>query len=99
MTLNDILPLVNQKAANAAALGNTIRFDLGDVCVHVDGTGSGNVVSTEKKDADCIVTVSPEVFHALLTGEQNPMAAVMSGQVKIGGDMSVAMKLPAIFNS
>jgi putative sterol carrier protein len=99
MTLNDILPLVNQKAANAAALGNTIRFDLGDDCVHVDGTGGSNVVSTEKKDADCTVTVSHEVFHQLLTGDLNPMAAVMSGQVKIGGDMSVAMKLPAIFNS
>ena len=99
MNINDLLPLVNQKAANAATLGNSIRFDLGDDSIHVDGTGDSNVVSAEKKDADCTVSVSHEVFHQLLTGDLNPMAAVMSGQVKISGDMSVAMKLPAIFNS
>ncbi len=99
MSINDLLPLVNEKAANAAALGNTIRFDVGDDTIHVDGTGDSNVVSTEKKDADCTVSVSSEDFHQLLTGELNPMAAVMAGKVRISGDMSVAMKLPAIFNA
>ncbi len=99
MTINDLLPLVNEKAANAAPLDNTIRFDVGDDTIHVDGTGDSNVVSTEKKDADCTVSVSSEDFHQLLTGELNPMAAVMAGKVRISGDMSVAMKLPAIFNS
>lgn len=99
MNINDLLPLVNEKAANAAALGNSIRFDVGDDSIHVDGTGDSNVVSTEKKEADCTVSVSSEDFHQLLTGELNPMAAVMAGKVKISGDMSVAMKLPAIFNS
>jgi len=99
MTINDLLPLVNQKAASAAALGNSIRFDVGDDSIHVDGTGDSNIVSTEKKEADCTVSVSSEDFHQLLTGDLNPMAAVMAGKVKISGDMSVAMKLPAIFNS
>lgn len=99
MNINDLLPLVNEKAASAAALGNSIRFDVGDDTIHVDGKGDSNVVSTEKKDADCTVSVSAVDFHQLLTGELDPMAAVMAGKVRISGDMSVAMKLPAIFNS
>jgi putative sterol carrier protein len=50
------------------------------------------------KDADCTVNVSLEDFKQLLSGDLNPMAAVMSGKVRINGDMGVAMKLPAIFN-
>jgi acyl-CoA dehydrogenase len=99
MSLESILPMINEKTANAEALGNTLRFDFGDSCLHIDGTGAANVVSTEKKDADCSVDVSLDDFKQLLSGELNPMGAVMSGKVKINGDMSVAMKLPSIFNS
>jgi len=34
---------------------------------------------------------------ALTKGELNPMGAVMSGQVRIEGDMMVAMKLQELF--
>ncbi len=98
MNLDVILPLVNEKAAGADALGNTLRFDFEDACIHIDGTGASNVVSTENKDAECTVNVSIEDFHQLLTGELNPMGAVMSGKARINGDISIAMKLPQIFS-
>lgn len=97
MNINELLPLVKEKAASTAALGNSVRFDVGDDSIHVDGTGDSNIVSSEKKEADCTVSASSEDFHQLLTGELNPMAAVMAGKVKISGDMSVAMKLSSIF--
>ncbi|MEN9302477.1 MAG: hypothetical protein RL264_906 [Bacteroidota bacterium] len=99
MTLESIMPLVNQKVQGAEALGNTLRFDFEEGCIHLDGTGAVNVISTESKEADCWVNVSLEDFQQLLTGDLNPMAAVMSGKVRINGDMTIAMKLPAIFNS
>lgn len=98
MSVESILPMINEKTANAEALGNTLRFDFGDECLHIDGTGDANVVSTEKKDAECTVDVTLDDFKQLLSGDLNPMGAVMSGKVKINGDMSVAMKLPQIFN-
>jgi acyl-CoA dehydrogenase len=98
MSLDTIMPLVHQKTNGAEALGNTLRFDFEEGCLHLDGTGATNIVSTEKKDADCTVNVSLDDFKQLLTGDLNPMAAVMSGKVRISGDMGVAMKLPAIFN-
>ncbi len=99
MSVESILGTINEKTSNAEALGNTLRFDFGNECLHIDGTGAANVVSTEKKDAECTVDVSFEDFQQLLSGELNPMGAVMSGKVKINGDMSVAMKLPQIFNA
>ena len=97
MDINTILDLVNQRAEKAAALGNSIRFDLEGDSIHVDGSGAGNVVSTGAKDADCVASLSKEDFHGMLTGTVDPMGAFMGGRIKIDGDMGVAMKLPALF--
>ena len=50
-------------------------------------------MTNENVDADCTIAATEENFTALLKGELNPMMAVMTGKVKISGDMSVAMKL------
>ena len=85
------------KAANASPIGHSLKFDFGDEKVLIDGTLHTNVVSFEDRPADCTITVSKEDFLALSKGELNPMSAVMSGKVKIDGDMSVAMKLQTLF--
>ncbi len=97
MNIESLLSLVQEKAASAGSLGNSIKFDFGDQKLFLDGTGPQNQVSTEDKDADCTVEVSMENFQSLMSGDLNPMAAVMSGQVKIKGDMGVAMKLQSLF--
>ena len=94
----DLLELVKQKAGAAAAIGNTLKFNFGEDQIFVDGTGSENQVSINGDDADCTLTVSKEDFQRLLSGDLNPMSAVMSGKVKIDGDMGVAMKLQTLFS-
>jgi acyl-CoA dehydrogenase len=98
MSLESILGTITAKAENTPAIGQSILFDFGSEYLHLDGTGDKNVITTEKKDADCTVVVSLEDFKQLLSGDLNPMAAVMGGKVKIKGDMSVAMKLPQLFS-
>jgi putative sterol carrier protein len=98
MSLESILGVINAKTAQAAPIGHTLRFDFENECLYLDGTGPVNVVSTESKDAECTVAVSLADFRSLLSGELNPMTAVMMGKVKIKGNMQVAMKLPAIFS-
>ena len=97
MNIENLLSTIQQKAAGADALGNTLKFNFGDQQLFLDGTGAQNQVSTDDKDADCTVDVSMEDFQSLLSGDLNPMAAVMSGKVKIKGDMGVAMKLQSLF--
>ena len=97
MNIESLLSTIQAKAAGVDALGNTLKFNFGEGAVFLDGTGDSNTVSTEDKDADCTIDVSMEDFQSLLSGDLNPMAAVMGGKVKIKGDMGVAMKLQSLF--
>ncbi len=98
MNIDMILPAIQERAAKAPALGKTMKFDFGQQIVYIDGMGETNTVSADDKDADCVIIISPENFTALLEGKLNPMMAVMTGKVKIKGDMSVAMKLQSLLS-
>ncbi len=96
MDFNTIFEGIKKSADKANTIGSTLKFDFGDEKVYIDGTGASNVVSNEDKDADCLIIVSKENFAKLTSGELNPMGAVMTGKVKIKGDMGVAMKLQSL---
>ncbi|MBK7148108.1 MAG: SCP2 sterol-binding domain-containing protein [Bacteroidetes bacterium] len=96
MAFETILANLTASASKAAALGKTLKFDLGDNKIFLDGSGSGNVVSTEDKDADCTISVSQDDLLGMMTGSVNPMMAFMSGKIKVQGDMSIAMKLQSL---
>ncbi len=94
--LDTIVKEMEGKAAAAEPLGSSLKFNFGDSCIHIDGTGDSNVVTTEDKEADCTIGITPEDLAAVAAGDLNPMMAVMSGKIKIDGDMSVAMKLQTL---
>lgn len=96
MEIKTIIDGINAHAAGAAPLGSCIKFQLDDNIVVVDGTGGSNVVSMDDKEADCTIITSMETFHSLQSGDLNPMMAVMSGKIKIKGDMGAAMKLQSL---
>ncbi len=95
MTIDDIVAGIQAKADKADPIGNSLKLNIGEKIVHIDGTGDSNQVSSEDKEADCTVSISDENFKDLVTGDLNPMMAFMSGKIKISGDMGVAMKLQA----
>jgi acyl-CoA dehydrogenase len=97
MAFETILSNLTTSAANAPALGKSLKFDFGDNKIVVDGTGDGNVVTTEDKEADCTVAVSEEDLLGMMTGTVNPMMAFMSGKIKVSGEMGVAMKMQSLF--
>lgn len=97
MAFETILANLTASAAKAGALGKTLKFDFGDHKIFVDGTGEGNIVSTEDKEADCTVSVSQEDLLGMMTGSVNPMMAFMSGKIKVAGEMAVAMKMQSLF--
>lgn len=96
MSLEKILEGVSSQAANVAPLGARLKFVLGDDVIYIDGTGGSNVVSQNDGEADCTISTDAETFNKLKNGELNPMMAVMSGKVKIKGDMGLAMKLQSL---
>lgn len=96
MTLTEVTEKVIQKADGQPDLGNTIKFQFEEGCVHIDGN-NGNTITNEDGEADATIKVSLEDFGSLLSGDLNAMGAFMSGKLKIDGDMGVAMKLQKLF--
>ena len=96
MSDNMVYSQMKEKAENADPIGGTLKFIVDKSIVHIDGTGGSNVISEEDKDADCTISTSLEVLLKLKNGEVNPMMAVMGGQIKISGDMGLAMKVQSL---
>ena len=85
-------------ASKTAGMTNSYLFDIegaGRWTVRVD---DGNVsVSEGGEDADAVITTSEETFEKIVSGEQNPTSAYMTGKLKVKGDMGAAMKLQKLF--
>ncbi len=96
MSVSTILEMVKAKASSVSPMGKTLKLDLGGEHIFIDGTGDSNTVSSEDKDADCTIKISAENFKALVAGDLNPMTAMMTGKIKVSGDMGVAMKLQSL---
>lgn len=55
----------------------------------------------EKKDAesDCTITTSDSDFVKLVNGDLKPEKAILTGKVKLSGNVGIAMKLAGLFKS
>ncbi len=93
MIPTEIFEKLNNNASSIAPIGGTIKFKLGEKTYFLDGTGSQNTFSTEDREADCTISMSEKNFQKLVEGKLNPMTAMMMGQIKIKGDMTLVMKL------
>lgn len=96
MNIETVLAAINAQAANVAPFGAKMKFVLGEDIILIDGTGDTNVVSQNDEEAACTISTDPETFMKLKNGDLNPMMAVMSGKVKIKGDMGLAMKIQSL---
>ena len=85
-----------ERAENASPLGGSIKFVVDENSIFIDGNGEQNTISIDDSEADCTILVSKEVLEKLRDGELNPMMAVMGGQIKISGDMGLAMKVQSL---
>lgn len=80
-------------------IDTSYRFDIeGEGSWHVV-IAAGKVTVTEDGDApaDATIRTSGEVFDRIVSGEQNPATAYMSGKVKVDGDLGAVMKLQKLF--
>ena len=98
MTFQELNAGVQKAAANAPNLGKSIKLQLDEGIIHIDMTGDEAKVTNEDKEADTVVTTSVDTLDQLRSGKLNPMMAMMSGKVKIKGDMGLAMKLQGLLS-
>ncbi len=96
MGLEYMIGQFEKKAQTAAPIGGTIKFEIDGQGILIDGTTDTNTVTASNGEADCIISMTAEVLKKLRDGEINPMMAVMGGQIKISGDMGLAMKVQSL---
>ena len=93
MTYEEFTAAVQKSAADAPNMGKSLKLQFPEGPVHIDMTQDETVVTNEDKEADTVVITELATLDKLRRGELNPMMAMMSGKVKIKGDMGLAMKL------
>jgi hypothetical protein len=79
-------------------MNNTYVFDIEGAGAWTVAIADGTIdVREGAGDADTTFSASAENFEKMISGEQNPTTAYMTGKLKIKGDMGAAMKLQKLF--
>lgn len=99
MTLQDITAQFEAQSGNFPSIGKSIKFLFNEGAVFIDLNGTSPQISNADSDADCTIVTSIETMEQLRSGSLNPMMAIMSGKIKVKGDMSVAMKLQSMLGA
>lgn len=97
MTLDHIAAEFEKNAERLPNLGKTLKVVLDIGTIFLDLTGEKPQLTYQDKEADCTITTKADTLEAMRNGQLNPMMAVMTGKVKIKGDMGVAMQLQKLF--
>jgi putative sterol carrier protein len=85
-------------ASKMAGMNNSYVFDIEGAGMWFVTVEDGVVSVREGEgEADCTISTTEENFQKILSGEQNPTSAYMTGKLKIKGDMGAAMKLQKLF--
>ncbi len=100
MSLDNLTEQVKSQAAQLAALGYKVKFDVDDEgMILVDGTVNPVTVDNEDAEADCTIALSAERLEQLISGDLSPTLAYTLGQIKVDGSLGVAMKLASLLES
>ena len=80
---------------DGAGFDGTAKFIItGEGVVMIDSSGAR--AGDADADADVTLTASADTFQAIMSGDQNPTAAFMTGKLSVDGDMGMAMKLASV---
>ena len=86
---------------NTAGITYSYLVDIKEVGTWLVAVDDGTITVDEKEaegdaEADVRIGMSEEIFRKLVAGEQNPMRGVMTGKIKVKGNMGAASKLGKI---
>jgi len=89
----------NVDASKIAGMNSIFQFNLGEEVYSVKvADGAVDVSEGATEGANIQLTMSPEDFLALTSGQLNSQQAFLTGKLKIKGDMQLALKLQNVFN-
>ncbi|RFP88316.1 sterol carrier family protein [Rhodobacteraceae bacterium 63075] len=84
---------LNEKMDGGGFDAGTAKFVIeGEGAVMIDGEGA----RAGDDAADVTMTANRETFEQILSGDLNPTAAFMGGNLSVDGDMGLAMQLGTV---
>jgi putative sterol carrier protein len=85
---------LNAKPEKVAGMNCVYQFRVGDAAWNVKlADGKAGVAEGEAPSPSCIVTMAESDFLDLVSGKLNGQMAFLTGKLKVGGDMGLALKL------
>lgn len=93
--INEIITVLESKTAPLKAFGKKIKLDLDGNSILIDGmsTPPSVVADYQGDEADVSATATLDVFSKIINRKMNVQMAMMSGKIKVKGDMIAAVPL------
>jgi nitrite reductase/ring-hydroxylating ferredoxin subunit/putative sterol carrier protein len=96
--LEQVTERVRAAVGDHSDLDARIKFKFGETgTLYIDGKSVPNQVHNKDEDSDITITVSLENFERIIDKELNPKLALMTGRMRLRGDIRIAMRLDKVF--
>src|SRR3712207_4350605 len=96
--LDTVTRRVRSAVGEESGLDARVKFDFGsDGVLHIDGKSHPNVVSNADAPSDIALTGSLANFERIIDKQLNPKLALMTGRMRLRGDLRIAMRLDRVF--
>jgi putative sterol carrier protein len=81
-----------------SGLGAVVKFVFPETgTLLIDGRNIPNRVSNEDSASDITITLKLDNFERILDQKLNPKIALMTGRMRLRGDIRIAMRLDKVF--
>jgi putative sterol carrier protein len=96
--LEGITERVRQAVGDESGVDARIKFNFGEEgWLFIDGKSVPNRVHNTDQESDITIAVSLANFERIINGELNPKLALMTGRMRLRGDIRIAMRLDKVF--
>lgn len=100
MNVSQLTDRVRSAVGAELGLDATIKFNFGDDgVIYIDGKSKPNAVTNENRDLQIVISFTPETLTRILDKQLNPKIALMTGKMKLRGDLRIAMRLDKVFGT
>ena len=100
MNVTQLTERVRSAVGAESGLDATIKFNFGDEgVIYIDGKSTPNAVTNDDRDSQIVISFTPETLTRILDKQLNPKVALMTGKMKLRGDLRIAMRLDKVFGT
>lgn len=99
-TLEEVTARVRAAVGDQSGLDARIKFQFGNgETLYIDGKSVPNRVDNADDPSDIVISVSRENFVRIIDKDLKPQIALMTGRMRLRGDIRIALRLDKVFGT